>query len=105
MDTLNTEKPGIAVRIKFMGDLPAIVGRRKLEIDLPEGDSVGDLLAALSDIYGEAFTSRVFAGPAELQHTVLVFVDGENIVEQNGLATKLGDGEVEVIMLPMFGGG
>jgi molybdopterin converting factor small subunit len=105
MDSLNTEKPGIAVRIKFMGDLPVIVGRRKLQIDRPEGDSVGDLLAALSDIYGEAFTSRVFAGPAELQHTVLVFVDGENIVEQDGLATKLGDGEVEVIMLPMFGGG
>lgn len=105
MDTLNTEKAGIAVRIKFMGDLPVIVGRRKLQIDLPEGDSVGDLLATLSDIYGEAFTSRVFAGPAELQHTVLVFVDGENIVERDGLATKLGDGEVEVIMLPMFGGG
>jgi molybdopterin converting factor small subunit len=88
-----------------MGDLPAIVGRRKLQVDLPEGCTVSDLLAALSEIYGEAFTSRVFAGPEELQHTILVFVDGENIVEQDGLATKLGDGEVEVIMLPMFGGG
>ena len=99
------EEATLAVQVKFMGDLPAIVGRRKLRVDLPAGCTAGDLLASLSETYGEAFTSRVFAGPAELQHTVLVFVDGENIKEQDGLATRLGGGEVEVIMLPMFGGG
>jgi molybdopterin synthase sulfur carrier subunit len=102
---MTAEAATLAVRVRFMGDLIAVVGRRTLEVDLPAGCTVGDLLASLSESYGEAFTSRVFAGPAKLEHTILVFVDGESIEEQDGLATKLKDGEVEVIMLPMFGGG
>ncbi len=103
--TITAEAATLAIRVKFMGDLIAVVGQRKQQVDLPKGCTVGDLLASLSESHGEAFTSRVFAGPAELEHTVLVFVDGENIDDQDGLATKLGAGEVEVIMLPMFGGG
>ncbi len=102
---MTAEAATLAVRVRFMGDLIAVVGRRTLDVDLPRGCTVGDLLALLSESYGEAFTSRVFAGPAELEHTILVFVGGESIEEQDGLATKLGGGEVEVIMLPMFGGG
>ncbi len=95
----------LAVDVRFMGDLPAVVGRRKLQVDLPAGCTVGDLLSSLSERYGEAFRTRVFAGPGELHHYMLVFVGGENIVDQDRMATKLGNGEVEVIMLPMFGGG
>ncbi|MDP6358457.1 MAG: MoaD/ThiS family protein [Planctomycetota bacterium] len=102
---MTAEEATLAVQVRFMGDLPAVVGRRKLQVDLPEGCTVSDLLASLSESYGEAFSSRVFDGPEQLQHTMLVFVDGENIAEQDGFATKLGNGDVEVIMLPMFGGG
>ncbi len=104
-ETITAEAATLAVRVRFMGDLIAVVGQRIRQVDLSEGSTVGDLLASLSESYGEAFTSRVFAGPADLEHTILVFVDGENIDEQDGLATRLGGGEVEVIMLPMFGGG
>lgn len=94
-----------AVRVTFMGELPSIVGQRSLQVDLPEGATVGELLEFLSKTYGEKFTCRAFSAPGKLHHTMLVFVDGENIKERGGLAAPLGDGEVEVIMLPMFGGG
>jgi molybdopterin converting factor small subunit len=100
-----TGEPTIDVRVKFMGDLPSVVGRRNLEITLPEGRTVGDLLDSLSETYGDAFTLRVFSSPAKLQHTMLVFVDGEDIRECGGIAAPLGKGQVELIMLPMFGGG
>jgi molybdopterin converting factor small subunit len=98
-------QPDLSVRVKFMGDLPAIIGQRSLQLAMPAGSTVRDLLASLSKTYGDAFRLRVFSGPEQLQHCILVFADGENIKDHGGLNAKLGNGEVDVIMLPMFGGG
>lgn len=95
----------IAVRVKFMGDLLALVGQRDLTMALPQGSTVGDLLLSLCQSYGEPFTCRVFSGPGVLHHYILIFLDGQNIKEVGGLATRLGDSKVEIIMLPMFEGG
>jgi molybdopterin converting factor small subunit len=95
----------LAIRIKFMGDLPAVIGQRSLELELLAGNTVGDLFALLSESYGEAFTSRVFSRPGKLQHYMLIFVDGQNIKDSGGLDAKLGNGEVDVVMLSMFVGG
>lgn len=101
----NPRDPALTVHVKFMGDLPAVVGQRSLQLQMPVGSTVRDLLASLSKSYGEAFTLRVFSGPDKLHHYILVFVDGESIKSREGIRTKLGNGEVDVIMLPMFGGG
>lgn len=93
------------VRVSFMGELPAIVGGRAVSVQLPERGTVRDLLAKLCEAYGDGFACQVFSAPERLRHTMLVFVDGENIARRGGLAAPLGDGQVEVIMLPMFGGG
>jgi len=99
------EQPAIEVRVSFMGELPSLIRERSVKISLPRSGCVGDLMELLSVKYGDAFSCRVFSKPGILRQTMLVFVDGENIKERGGLAAKLGDGEVEVIMLPMFGGG
>jgi hypothetical protein len=104
-EPMTAEGSTIDVPVRFMGDLPAIIGRRDLVVTLPEGSRVGDLLASLSASYGDDFTSRVFSGPAKLHHYMLVFVGGEDIKGLGGIAAGLCDGEVEVIMLPMFDGG
>jgi len=105
MAAIATEPSTLAVRVTFMGELPSLIGQRNLLVNLPQGATVGELLGSLSRTYGDVFTCRVFCGPAKLHHTMLIFVDGENIKQRGGLAAKLGDSEVEVIMLPMFGGG
>ncbi len=88
-----------------MGDLPAVVGTRILKLSLPEACTVSGLLAHLSDTYGEAFTSRVFSGAGKLHHYIIVFVDGVKVQGPAGFEQTLGNGEVDVVMLPMFGGG
>ena len=93
------------VRVKFMGDLPAVIGQRNVVVPLPDGSTVDDLLAWLSASYGEAFTCRVFSQPGTLHHYMVVFVNGQDIRDAGGFATRLGEGEVEVVMLPMFEGG
>ena len=105
MRTLATEQSDLSVQVAFMGELPSLVGQRNVQARLPRGATVGDLLESLSRTYGNAFACRVFCAPGKLHHTMLIFVDGENIKQRGGLAAKLGDSEVEVIMLPMFGGG
>ena len=95
----------IDVRVKFMGDLPAVVGTRIIELALPASHTVNDLLAHLSTTYGEPFTSRVFSSSGKLHHYVLLFVDGTKVQVPAELERTLGKGEVDVVMLPMFGGG
>ena len=93
------------IQVRFMGDLPSIVGCRDMTVNLSPDNNVGDLLASLSESFGPAFTQRVFSGPNKLEHTVVIFVNGKNIDRHGGFAVRLGDGDVEVVMLPMFGGG
>ena len=93
------------VKVKFMGDLPALIGKRELVVTLPEASTVDDLLASLSKSYGDPFTLRVFSDPGKLHHYMVVFLDGQNIEDLGGLAARLGKSQVEVVMLPMFEGG
>ncbi len=95
----------IDVRVKFMGDLPAVVGARSIALSLPAEHTVSDLLAHLSATYGEAFTSRLFSSSGRLHHSIVVFVDETKVQVPAELGKTLGKGEVDVIMLPMFGGG
>ena len=103
-----TERAGkseLEIHIKFMGDLPAVMGSRSLKLRMPAESTVRSLFASLSRTYGEAFTARVFVNPTKLHHYILVFVDGEHLTARDALDASLGHGEVEVVMLPMFGGG
>lgn len=95
----------LAVKVKFMGDLRSIVGTRETTKELPVGSTVKDLVTSLSDDFGELFSSRVLNRRGNLEHYVLVFLNGKNIKEMKGLETTLGEGEVEILMLPMFEGG
>lgn len=89
-----------------MGDLPAVVGERTVQLRVPAPTTVADLLTRLSRTYGEAFTSRVFQSPGKLHHYILLFVDGAKVPGNSSAWSRtLGNGEVDVIMLPMFGGG
>jgi len=99
------KEAAIGVKVRFMGDLRALIREESLEMALPPGSTLGDLMASLSRRYGDPFTCRVFSQPGKLHHYMLVFANGQNIQEAGGLAMRLDRGEVEVIMLPMFEGG
>ena len=97
----------IDVRIRFMGDLRAVVESADLKLSLPQGTSVGDLLKSLAERFGDPFAKWLFTGSGELHHHILIFVNGENVRDIGGLTAELGaqDDRVELIMLPMFEGG
>ncbi len=102
----STAENTVAIKVRFMGDLRSVVGQPHTTVRLQRGSTVGDLLASLCHQHGEPFRCRVVSGQGKLHHTILIFLNGENIKEIGGLAARLeGDSEVEIIMLPMFEGG
>jgi molybdopterin converting factor small subunit len=97
----------VGVRVRFMGDLRAVVESADLNMSLPQGSSVGDLLKSLAERFGDPFAKWLFTGSGDLHHHILIFINGDNIQDIGGLTAKLGgqDDRVELIMLPMFEGG
>jgi molybdopterin converting factor small subunit len=97
----------IGVRIRFMGDLRAVIETSDLKLALPRGTRVSELLKSLTERYGDTFAKWLFTGSGELHHSIVIFVNGENIQDIGGLSVKLGEqgDQVEIIMLPMFEGG
>ncbi len=99
------ESTPLTVRVKFMGGLRAVVGRRDQTVDLPRGSTLRALFSALADKHGEPFTARVFGKDGALEDYMLVFVNGHDIKELAGLGTNLNGEEVEIVMLPVIEGG
>jgi molybdopterin converting factor small subunit len=97
----------IGVRIRFMGDLRAVVESAEVQLSLPRGTPVGYLLKSLAEKYGDPFAKWLFTGAGDLHHSIVVFLNGENIRDIGGLSVELGQqgDQVEIIMLPMFEGG
>lgn len=92
-------------RIRFIGDLPGIVGRRTDEVEMIDGCTFRNVLEVLCTRYGENFRQRMYCGLTRLQHTVVIFVNGDQLDEIGGIDARLHGNDVEILMLPMFGGG
>ena len=105
MDAKVSQQSTRDVKVKFLGDLPSILGKRTVQVSVPLDATVADLLDSLSATFGDVFRDSVFSAPGKLRHTMLIFVGDENMNNCGGLAAKLGDNAIEVVMLPMFGGG
>jgi len=88
------------VRVKIPTQLRAATdGEAQASV---EGDTVGEVLDALYDRFGE-LRSRI-AEDGGLRRFVNVYVDGEDIRFLEGLETPVKDGD-EVTILPAVAGG
>ena len=78
----------IGVRIRFMGDLRAVIESSDLRLALPRGTSVGTLLKSLAQKYGDPFAKWLFTGSGELHHsatpTVLLAESPASTMREDG---------------------
>lgn len=95
----------IAVKVSFLGELRSFVRRREMEVALAEGSTVEDLLGHLSQRLGEGFARHLFNGDGSLYRHVSIFVNGSDVRNVGGLEARLAGGEVDVLILPTYGGG
>lgn len=93
------------IKVKLMGDIAGVFGKRELDLAFPRGASVGQLLKSLCDRYGESFSKEVFNAAGGLMPTLVIFINGEDIKELKGLDTPISGSKVEIVVLPIFEGG
>ena len=67
------------------------------------GATVGELLAQIGATY-PALGERLFNSASELNHFVGVYVGSTNIRERDGLASRVGDGDVVTLVVAVAGG-
>ncbi len=95
----------VTVKVNFLGEIRSLLRRREIEVSLEDGSTVRDLFSDLSANLGNTFARQVFITEGTLYPHVSIFVNGSDVKGQAGLETKLTGGEVDVLILPTYGGG
>jgi sulfur-carrier protein len=95
----------IKVRIHTILTLQEVIGRREVELDLPEGTTLKELLSHMVGVWGERLSERLFkTGTEELLPRIRVMVNGRDMQFVKGLETVLQDGDVVHLFPPVSGG-
>jgi sulfur-carrier protein len=78
-------------------------GAGTLQLDLPAGATVGDLLDALGQRH-PALERRIRDEHGQLRRFVNLYVDGDDVRGSGGVAAPVGP-QAEVLVLPSIAGG
>lgn len=91
------------ISLKFGDPLWRTVGQRQLNLDLPDGATVGDALTALASAYPEA-GKEMRLGTTESDFYYSLFVNDRLVIFANRQTSPLKDGDVISVLLPLAGG-
>lgn len=93
------------IKVQTILALKEVLGNKEVEIVLPDGNTVGDLLARMIEIWGDQLSPHLFKpGSRELLPYVRLMVNGRTIQFLDGMETVLKDGD-DVLLLPLAAGG
>jgi molybdopterin converting factor small subunit len=93
------------VKVRTIGQLKALLGRGEFDVAVPDGATVGDVLALLAEKYGRTVAQHLEAPAAAGAHPPLrVTVNGRDIAVLDDRDTVLQDGDDLLILTPIAGG-
>ncbi len=92
------------MRFKLFGELAPLVGRSELSVELPEGITLGEALAALDRQSGRPVSESLLFDEQTILPSIAMLVNGGNVLLGAGLQTPLKDGD-RVSVMPLMGGG
>lgn len=92
----------MAVQVKVFANLRQICGGVKVEV-LPEGDRVIDVLDKMVEMFPD-LQAEIFTAEKELLPFVHVYVNGRNIVHEEGLLTRVKETDQFALFPPVAGG-
>ncbi|MBS7655620.1 MoaD/ThiS family protein [Candidatus Bathyarchaeota archaeon] len=92
------------VKLKLYGDLKAKANKSEIELSMPKGSKVRDLLFIISKNFNEEFKEALLNSSGKLKPTIIMLVNGRNIDFINKLETQLADGDIISLVPAVFGG-
>jgi len=90
------------VKVRFFGPFRDLFGGRDVEVELPPGARVKDLLRRLGD--KPERERELFAAADALQPHVVIMINGRPVPKPEGLEAVLQDGDT-IAIFPFMGGG
>ena len=95
----------MTVKVRTIGLLRSLLGRAELDVALPDGGTVADLLTMLAEAYGAQLAPH-FAEPedAAAHPPLRVMVNGRDIAVLGGRQTVLRDADEILVLTPIAGG-
>ncbi|MDO8692395.1 MAG: MoaD/ThiS family protein [Dehalococcoidia bacterium] len=93
------------MKVTFLGEIRSAIRRRDMEVAPSEAATVGDLLSYLSNQLGAGFNRLIFREDGDLFPHVSIFVNGKDFKSLAGLETRLEDGDIDILIVPVYGGG
>ena len=95
----------ITISVRTILDLKRIFGKGEVELSVPEGSTLEDLLATMVKRWGKKLSSRLFESNSTIPLPYIrLMVNGRDIGFLNKLETKLQGGDEILILLPVAGG-
>lgn len=88
---------------KLFADLAEVGGDRRVEVDVGDGETVGDALEALFDDR-PALRDRVLTDDGDVREHINVLRNGENVRRADGLDTPVEPGDELALFPPVSGG-
>lgn len=96
----------VTVKVWLYGSLARMLEKRPVELELPQGFSVGDVLAEFSRRYGEELSDRVLGADGRKFSHCRVFVNGLRIEDmESPVHAGPSPAVVEIILLAAIEGG
>jgi molybdopterin synthase sulfur carrier subunit len=93
----------ITVRTTF--ELKPVLGARSVDVDLPDGSTLRDLLRRLNEVLDGKLSTHLFqAGTDLLLPYINIMVNGQSTLFLAGMETLLKEDD-EVLLLPLVSGG
>jgi len=95
----------IKVKVHSILGIKRVIGQREVEIMLPEGSRLSDLIDRMAETWGEKLSTLLFEpGCKKLYPHIRLVVNGRDIAFLNQMETVLQDGD-EVLLFPPVSGG
>lgn len=96
----------IKVKVHTILGIKKIIGKGEIEIPVPKGSSVKEVVAELAGTWGEALKKSLLESdnPVTIHPYIRLMVNGRDIAFLGGMDTVLEDGD-EILILPPVAGG
>jgi MoaD family protein len=94
----------LQVYIRYFHPLRKITGIAEDKVRVDKDTTIEDLLGILSKQYGEEFERYVHSGVKQKGLPVIFLLNGKNVLNLEGLKTKLCDDCTLTMMPPIAGG-